>query len=203
MPAITYYQNIPQATDLLSTSQSQILTNFGAINTFVGIDHIVFSDATNPGKHDKVTLPVRALPPATVAGEIALYSKAIAGVSYLFYRQDGLLPEFRLTGGSSVLAGTGYTILPAGLQMVWGNATVNDFANPDNPVTVNFPTVFPAACFGIWFTMKTNPGGGQPDDVWMTLRALTKDNFTVYLTKRDDAAVTVHVVEFYYFAIGI
>ncbi len=55
---MAYNPNIPQPNNLLSTSQGDILNNFGAANTVYGVDHYAFDDTTpNATFHKKVTTP--------------------------------------------------------------------------------------------------------------------------------------------------
>ena len=72
---MTYNPSIPQPSDLISNSQSDILDNFSVINTDFGEDHVAFTEGSNQGKHDKVTSVGQAshLAPA-IATDILLYS---------------------------------------------------------------------------------------------------------------------------------
>jgi len=62
-----YNPNIPQPNDLLSTSQGNILNNFGALNSVYGVDHYAYDDTSqNATFHKKVTTPpLNAHPDAT------------------------------------------------------------------------------------------------------------------------------------------
>ena len=95
---MTFNPNIPQATDLTSASQSQILTNFSQLNTIFDVDHVTYDNATvaNRGKHDKSTYIEQGADPATSANEVALYSKDLSTVSTLYMRK-----ESSGTGGGS------------------------------------------------------------------------------------------------------
>ena len=53
--------------------------------------------------------------------------------------------------GASTLSSNGYTVLPNGLILQWGNAT-SPFASPTSFATVTFPTPFPNSCFNIQAT---------------------------------------------------
>ncbi len=48
---MSYQNNIPQPTDALSQSQSDILNNFAAIQTLIDVDHVDFANI-NQGKHN-------------------------------------------------------------------------------------------------------------------------------------------------------
>jgi hypothetical protein len=61
-----YNPNIPQPTDRLNVSQTQLLQNFGQLDTSFGIDHYKFSDLTaNNGFHNQVTTPGYVANPPT------------------------------------------------------------------------------------------------------------------------------------------
>lgn len=105
---MSYDPNIPQASDVIATSQGQLLTNFGQLNSVYGTsgDHYAYDNAT-PGEqnlHAKVTLPrlPTANPPGNVlptpaAGITAIFSQAAGGQSNLYYRRDGLTTNYPLS----------------------------------------------------------------------------------------------------------
>jgi len=73
---LAYNSAIPQATDKIKDSQSQILDNFAGIKTLVDVNHVTFDDP-DQGKHKFLTLPVQAASPpvgAFAAGETGFYS---------------------------------------------------------------------------------------------------------------------------------
>lgn len=69
--------NVPQATDFLSDSQSELLQNNLQLDTSFGIDHYTFSNLTaENGKHNQVTTPliVGGVHPTTSATELKFYA---------------------------------------------------------------------------------------------------------------------------------
>ncbi|MGD2065708.1 MAG: hypothetical protein PVI43_00880 [Candidatus Bathyarchaeota archaeon] len=70
-----YQNNIPQAADLLSESQTDLRNNYIAHNEYFDIDHVRYSATENNGKHSKSTYVSQGAPPATGATEIALFSE--------------------------------------------------------------------------------------------------------------------------------
>ena len=64
-----YNANIPQATDILSQSQADLLNNFQAISVWVNIDHVDFG-SVDEGKHNKVTFVVQSPAPSFVGPEL-------------------------------------------------------------------------------------------------------------------------------------
>src|SRR5437899_7348489 len=109
---MTYNANIPQATDLISQSQSQLLTNFSQANTAFGIDHTAFDVLTNQGKHKKATLVEQTIDPVTLANEAAVYSKDVAGVTTTFLRKESAGTVIATSGQDPIRASVGSTFLP-------------------------------------------------------------------------------------------
>jgi hypothetical protein len=85
---MVYLNNIPNATDFLSQSQSQLKENFSQLETQFSVDHDSLLAGHATGKHLKLTLPKRAADPTTVADEIVLYTKAVGADVNLFYRNQ-------------------------------------------------------------------------------------------------------------------
>jgi hypothetical protein len=64
-----FQPNIPQSTDFLSDSQSDLLQNNLQLDTSFGIDHYTFSNLTaDNGKHNYVTTPRAVNNPVTATG---------------------------------------------------------------------------------------------------------------------------------------
>jgi hypothetical protein len=126
MPVINYYQNKPLATDKLNTSQSDLFTNFGAINTWTGIDHLNFGNG-NAGKHDKVQLPPIAsgIQPAVVATELALYNflNPTTAANELYVKKVGIAGAAGIPMTARGGTTAGWTYLPSGLLVKWGTIT--------------------------------------------------------------------------------
>lgn len=124
---MAYNSNIPQPTDLISTSQAQILANFQAINTLIDVNHYTFNSAgATDGKHKYVSMPEQAADPATAVNELAIFSKvgAISAVSELFLRREnsGIVYNFTESGQNTI----GWTRLPSNILIKWGNDTAGD-----------------------------------------------------------------------------
>ena len=79
---MTYSPNIPQAADIPSQSQSQILTNFQQLNTIFSRDHFAFDDATSNlrGHHQFVQLTRQAADPVvSISPGGCIYGKQAGG----------------------------------------------------------------------------------------------------------------------------
>jgi hypothetical protein len=151
---MSYNANIPQATDQQSNSQADLLANFQAIQTLIDVNHYDFA-SPNQGKHMFVTLPEQTTSPGTALDEMALYTKAVAGVSQLFLQRENIAPagaDLDITSFSNVLANGG-TNLPSGIVLKWGQG-----ATLVNVQTVNFTTAFPTALLSIQVTPAISAG---------------------------------------------
>ena len=122
-----YQADIPQPTDQLSKSQSDLLANFRSINTWCNVNHVNFNAGADAGKHKWVTFPREAVVPTPPFGasELSLYNilNATSGVSEL-YVQKGVAAGIPFTLSRSVAASTGWTYLPSGMKIVWGQDTI-------------------------------------------------------------------------------
>ncbi len=140
---MTFNANIPQATDLISQSQSQIQTNFSQSNTAFGVDHTAFDVVSNQGKHKKSTYVEQAANPTTAVNEMALFSKDLAGTTTLYLRKESNGTVIQMSGQDPFIAASGSSFLPGGIIIKWGNATVT------NTQTVSFASAFPSNCFQV------------------------------------------------------
>ena len=102
---MTYLPGIPNAGDRPSQSQGQLLTNFTALNTVFGVDHLAFN-AVNGGKHTQSTYRstgVFPAPPGNLAGEGSVYVSNSGGTrQQLYYQREsgGIeIPITPLIGG--------------------------------------------------------------------------------------------------------
>lgn len=78
---MSYNNNIPQASDLLSDSQGDLLLNFQTLDNSFGVDHYAFSNLTaDNGKHNTVTTPIVTgnVHPTTAADEPKFYNQKIS-----------------------------------------------------------------------------------------------------------------------------
>lgn len=137
-----YNGNIPQPNDRPSDSQSDLLNNFSALKVFVDRNHVAIVDPTtntSEGKHKFLQIPEQSGPPTTAVNEGGLYVKEQSSRATLFYRQESDGTEIQLTNLDPSLGTNGYTFLPGGLILQWGQANIST-----NPTAVTFPTVFTA-----------------------------------------------------------
>lgn len=152
---MTFDPTIPQATDLLSDSQSDLLTNFNQSNIIMGVNHVNFDNSlpigslvANRGKHTFVSLIEQVANPVTAANEIALFSKDLGGISTLFMRKESNGAVIQMSG---IDPNNSQTFLPGGLILKWGlNAVATD-----GSTVIAFPVAFPTACLAVMATVVT------------------------------------------------
>jgi len=124
---MAYQNNIPQATDALSQSQSDILNNFAAISTFVNVNHVDFA-SVDQGKHKFITFPVQVGAPVFAAGEVGLYNLLNGTTAQNeLYLTNSSGTSYPITAAQTTGAPTataGWTYLASGMKMVWGQATI-------------------------------------------------------------------------------
>ena len=144
---MTYNPNIPQPTDRPSNSQADILTNFQTLNSIFGNNHVPFNASSNNGKHNVCEFPAQASDPTTVANELALYSKDVAGVLGLYLKNGDTGSVFPLYDPKSGVSPPNfYTVLPGGLVIQGG--IVNYAGNVKT--TTSFPVPFANGVLGVF-----------------------------------------------------
>src|SRR5258708_7958425 len=132
---MAYISNIPQPTDLFSQSQSQILGNFGAIQTLIDVNHVDFADATNQGKHNFVSFyPQVSTPTLNNTTDVIAYGmvSTLTSQNEMFISKVNQVTVTQICATGSVLstnsspgtASAGWTYLPSGILMKWGTGTV-------------------------------------------------------------------------------
>ena len=94
---MSFQPSVPQATDLISVSQLDLLNNNTQANTIFAVDHVAFDALSNNGKHNMTTmLDQSAGIPASLANEVVVYNFTTGAISSLRYRRDTLATEFTL-----------------------------------------------------------------------------------------------------------
>lgn len=152
-----YNEDIPQATDQISDSQNDLLNNFQSIKTLIDVNHVTFDDP-NQGKHAFVEMPQQAGASATALGEVGIQCLASAygaGNPTLVYLPENAGTPIEMT--SAQFATPGWTILPSGILLKWGEITVNAYGT----TTYTYPVgAIPA--FSAVYTVLLQP---QSDNI--------------------------------------
>lgn len=168
-----YVSNVPKGGDVRSATQPTIQGNFQTFSDVIDVNHTGFSSAT-PGLHSLITFTQQLNDPDTLAGQMALYAKAIDDPN-----RTGLFARYPSNGrvvqvdGSVVNDGSGGQVLSpinslqgwqyisGGLLMKWGYG--GPVAQSPGVVTYTFSTVTPVPAFRTTpFHIEAQPqdGGG-------------------------------------------
>lgn len=162
------YNDVPQATQTVASSQVPIRTNFQSIQTLVDVNHYDFNNDLY-GKHKFVEMPNQSGDPTTFSAEMTLYSKqynnGVTTQSEAFVRRDAAGTPIPFTAGVGNNGNEGWCFLPAGMLMAWGTLTVTV---PDAITIV--PTGPTLTAFYIkMISFDYNPGGVNSDNFsWYT-----------------------------------
>lgn len=188
---MAYNNAIPQSTDIIATSQSQILENFAQINTVVAVNHQTFGEV-GEGKHKFLQMPEQGAAPATAVNEAGLYSAvgATSTVTELVFRRENNGTAIAFTECSP--GASGWTRLPSGILMQWATVSIV------NSSTFNFPIAFPTACYSVQLTSYVS--GSQQNFVNVIDGTVTTTQFQAKSFTRSGSASTSSV---FYLAIGI
>ncbi|SRR5258708_10419546 len=182
MPNFTYTQNIPDGPNDPSADQPNMKINTNSIASIMAVEHFGFGN-NNGGLHQQATFPLRSGSPATVAGQLALFSTNLVGgqPAQLFYTHDAGT-VFAITGNKDpVASGNGFTSLPgpsvgtnAGIYLQWGSITGAPIVNGQ---AVGFSFTFPNNVFSITFAPTSNSTNDKT--ISITTGSVTTAGFTV------------------------
>ena len=208
---MAYQNNIPQATDRLKDSQSDIQDNFAEIETLVTVNHVDFGNP-DQGKHKWVTFPVQGGAPSFATGEDGLYNLPYNNVgSGGPQLLNELFVHKQVAGGASVdipftasilsqdaapLSGAnGWSYLPSGILLRWANVTGT---GPDT-VTMDTAT-FPG--FNTLYNVIITPVPTGPSfDLAVSFVSIASPNsFNVFVSKRTSTSATTG--SFNFLAVG-
>jgi hypothetical protein len=214
---MAYNENIPQSTDLLSTSQPQIQGNFASILDAFDQNHDDFNGGS-PGKHLFTEFLVNAnSPPTNVpggipAGEVMLYSFVgafSANAEMYINKSMGSGPLIlQVPATASILSSnvnpgspsSGWTFLPSGILLKWGQAQASNI-NP--PTVITFPASASIPVFRQIFSMQLTVYDTDNSDVNAAVRLVGfsgTTNFSVWGSQR--TTTNNFNTVFQWFAIG-
>jgi hypothetical protein len=195
---MAYDNNIPQANDLISQSQAQILENFSQLDTQYSGDHVAFSAATNNGEHTKVSFSNVSAPGAQTDPKSVLYTKSPVGGIFShvlpFFRNQSaelnVLPDLSNTG-------TNYSFSLGQIIFNFGSGVI---ASGTSSLTVSWKTPFTTNLLTVLCTKNGNGIGSSGNTVTMNANAsaspLTQCNFV------SQSTLSSGNLPFYYLAIG-
>lgn len=142
---MTFDPAVPQANEIISTSQPKLLENFSQLNSVFGVNHVPFNDVSaNKGKHNYVTYVEQTADPVSQDNEYLVYSKELSGSAELYARPQLNADPFLLTKGGSIYLG----IIPVvavnfdSTGAIQGTAlNVSSITVAGNIYTINFPAL--------------------------------------------------------------
>jgi len=154
---VPYIANIPQPADLLSISQPQILGNFTAINSWVGVNHVGFN-VSDAGKHNFVELVSQSGTPSSLAGEALIYNAnfpqtSTAEIWFLMPQTGFNYPVSNCilsTNANPGLGSNGWQYGSGGTLEKWGRTTLGSGTN-----TINMGAFGPAFSVNPWNVQLT------------------------------------------------
>jgi len=188
---MAYNANIPQPNDRLKDSQPEILANFQAINTLIGINHATFG-ASDAGKHTYIEfVPQLAAPPIVFpAGENAVYSflNTLTSQNEIYVNKTQQATVVQVPFTASTLSITnlpspqsnGWSYLPSGLLIKWGNGQGTGDDVQSFPVDATTP-VFTRVMQVI---LCTSGGVAGDQDTFVRLKGMNSTQIQFWAGKR-------------------
>lgn len=130
MTNFNYNRDIPNTPNNPSADQPNMKINTNNTDDLIAVDHLSFN-TNNGGTHKQVQIQkqqttVNGVIPAGLigAGFDTIYCSTTAGVDELWFVRNALGTGIQLTGpGTPSKSSNGYTFLPGGLLIQWGQIT--------------------------------------------------------------------------------
>ncbi len=197
--------NVPLNGQSLAYTKPLVNANFSTIDTTFSVDHVAYN-TSGGGKHNKVTFPVQGSAPAFAAGDNGLYSflYATTAKNEEFIHKQTFAGTSDIPFTASILSTAtpalntgGWSYLPSGLLLKFGNGSANGSTN------FTFAALNPGAPgFTQVLTMVLCPGytAVSDGDGFVRLGAYTSAGFNAFGSAR--TTVTTKAVTFQYIAIG-
>lgn len=168
---MSYFPNIPQPNDDPSDSQSELLANFGKMNSDFSINHTALTSATNQGMHTLLNFSnVQGADPDLASPKSSVYTKTVSGSPELFFQNGNTSADVvQLTNLPDNLSGTNRTFeTPWGFRLHVGSAA----ASP-----VSYADPFTSAGFTLFAILVTPTAGTN-----LIVTSNDKDGFTYTVT---------------------
>ncbi len=183
----SYNPNIPQPNNVLSISQSQLLANFGQLNTQFSVDHSPFwtGSSNGTGHHNQVTFDQAASVPSPSGTQPVVYPAIPATYTTQELMFANATTTEQLTN-STLVAANGEGFVPGGLQIRSGSGSFTaGVASLPIAYSKRFPTASicvqatPIASQGILFlsaspsatgfTLNRPNGNGTESFTWIAI----------------------------------
>lgn len=174
---MSYTPGIPNANDLISSSQSQIQTNFTQLNTQFAIDHVAFDAGANNGKHKQIGFEGNNAAGAQTGFQSTLYTgagTADATAPQLFWRNENAIFHFPIKAWAFCNGTAGGII----------NSQSSNVTSVTRSGTGQYSIVIPAnvlgsADYAVNLGVSQASSGGSPDQLSITYTIVSATNFTV------------------------
>lgn len=115
------YESLPEDDDDALEGASRIRHTRQDISERMRVDHL-WSGDSHDGKHNKVTLRPQTADPTLDPDDVALFGKAVGGLTELFFRPEGGAPPIQLS-----FSGGAPQAVPAGLICAFPGAVPSGF----------------------------------------------------------------------------
>lgn len=189
-----YTRDTPAGGNNPSVDRPVMTQNFNSTDGIVAEDHYGFNVA-NGGFHKQARMPAGSLPTGRIPNSGTIYVKSL-GNRQLFYVNDDTSNEYQMTRVSNTNFSTfstnpGWTFLPGGLLLQYGESTSNT-SSPNAEVTFPFPFT---TVFTVQICVLENSNSRR---IWH-VNSLANDKFTAYI--QNDSGTSV-ANTFYWHAIG-
>ena len=198
---------MPQGTDPILQSYSQLKSNFQAIDAAFSDNHVGLTNTTDlVGKHNILTLQPQTLDPATSATQVALYNKLDgSSIPQMFFRPSNNLTPIQMTY-TSLQTGmnTTTTYFPeqytfsAGPFIIYGGIIVKP-SDGDTKTLTPGTTLIYVDLIATNSTIKvTGAPGNIPPFAYAIPTNITGTTFTIRFDPNANEKM-----DLYYFAIGL
>ena len=195
MPIPTYTPGYPPDGSSLGQTKSVIRNNLDGTFQTLNVDHV--NNNGQPGSrpagyHTVIHSVPQGSDPVAIAGYGQLYSKTINSFTNdeaLFWETGGGLIQQLTVNLTPVAANSGYTFLPGGIILQWGEIV----AATKNSLTVgNFVVPFPNNVFSLQDTLSAGTTGSV-----ITLTKNSNSQFNYFINTNSGQSIN-----FFWFAIG-
>lgn len=192
---MSFLYNIPQAADQLSISQGNILNNFTILGAIAGNASASSASINSTSGFNWLYLPPQGnIPPVGstfAAGNIALYSalNPTTNINELYINKTNQVTVVQIPATASILStnsaptlsNTGWTYLPSGVLLRWGN-----FTGGSGTVTITLGGAG-IPVFNQILNIQVTPYNTTAGDVNFSSRLvsiISPTQFSVYLSSR-------------------
>lgn len=185
---------IPQPNDLISESQSDILNNFGQLNTIFNSDHFTWnsSPSAKRGAHRKVTFATKLTSdPVLGSNDGIFFPKEDANDTslreQLYFKNP--TETVQITNRFHLGTATGYWMMPGGggltpsLIFMWGNVLATSFTDDLGPAGSFFDVTFQN------LSSYTGSPSGFPNSLFNIQLTLNYSDFTPKTAQVDELTV--------------